>query len=240
MSGFAETYPQLLNQARERGVDTDAVRTAYELAERMADGVYRPYGTPFLCHLVRTASILLVTGEELELVLAGLVHAAYSVPPVWRRASRTSLRRALGGEVEELVHAYDRLEWNSEAALREHLRRLDGYPEQTRRVLVLRLANETEEYLDGSLAFVAGERERRRPLQEPALALAGRLGRGELERHMARAFHACGPEVPPATMLVKHRSSYSLRTKNLPQAPWLRRAVRAVIRGLRGRGRPRG
>jgi hypothetical protein len=68
MRSFALTYPQLMNQAIAAALDTEAVvrlRATYELAERFADGVYRPQGEPFLCHLVRTASIVLAEGQPL-------------------------------------------------------------------------------------------------------------------------------------------------------------------------------
>ncbi len=59
---FALTYPQLMNQAIDMKLaeeDLFHLRKAYELSERLFDGLYRGQHAPFLCHLVRTASILL-------------------------------------------------------------------------------------------------------------------------------------------------------------------------------------
>ena len=126
---LALTYPQLMNQAIAAAVDADALvrlRATYELAERLADGVYRPQGEPLLCHLVRTASIVLAEDQPLPVVQAALLHAAYSLRARVGEANehgsrRAWLRTAAGPEVEQLVFAYDQLPWNSSAQLKRHV-----------------------------------------------------------------------------------------------------------------------
>src|SRR5262249_45274785 len=68
---FALTYPQLARQAITAGLDDQALRDmrdVFEVAQRHYDGLYRASGQPFLCHMVRTASILLAEGKPLPLV----------------------------------------------------------------------------------------------------------------------------------------------------------------------------
>ena len=163
MRSFALTYPQLMNQAIAVALDTEALvrlRATYELGERLADGVYRPQGEPFLCHLVRTASIVLAEGQPLPVVQAALLHAAYSlrrrVGDANSRGSRRAwLQKAAGPEVEQLVFAYDQLPWNASAQLKRHVEGFARYDQTTRRVVLLRLANELEDHLDRSAAYAS-------------------------------------------------------------------------------------
>jgi (p)ppGpp synthase/HD superfamily hydrolase len=77
---FALTYPQLVRQAVTTGLDNQALRELREVfavAQRYFDGLYRAGGQPFICHMVRTGSILLAEGKPLPLVEAALVHALY-------------------------------------------------------------------------------------------------------------------------------------------------------------------
>ena len=170
MRSFALTYPQLMNQAIAAALDADALvrlRATHELAERLADGVSRPQGEPFLCHLVRTASIVLAESQPLPVVHAALLHAAYSLR---RRVGagnahdsrRAWLQEAAGPEVEQLVFAYDQLPWNSSAQLKRHVEGFARYDETTRRVVLLRLANELEDHLDRSAAYASADLARRR------------------------------------------------------------------------------
>ena len=69
MPSYAMTYPQLMNQAIAAGWEMNelcALRVAYALSEDLCDGLHRPHGTPFLCHLVRTAQAMgaRVVGEK--------------------------------------------------------------------------------------------------------------------------------------------------------------------------------
>lgn len=82
MCSFALSYPQIMYQAIAAGSDTDTLiglRSAHNVAMLLADGVYRAHGQPFLCHLVRTASIVLAEGEPLAVVQTAMIHAAYSL-----------------------------------------------------------------------------------------------------------------------------------------------------------------
>lgn len=84
-------------------------------AMRLFDGGYRPCGRPFLNHAVGTASVLVHYGFSLRMVLAGLLHAAYTHgrapdgPGGDRGVLRARIDALLGGESAPLtrtVHAY--------------------------------------------------------------------------------------------------------------------------------------
>jgi hypothetical protein len=79
---YALTYPQLMNQALSCDLsesDLLQLRSAHEFAQLFADGIYRAQDAPLLSHLVRTASILLAERQPVSVVLAGLLHAAYTL-----------------------------------------------------------------------------------------------------------------------------------------------------------------
>jgi hypothetical protein len=107
----------LLDLALARGCQTHELAflaQIYQLAATLMDGGYRPCGRPFINHLVGTAGVLAYYGFRLEVVAAGLLHAAYShCPPLptGPRASIDMVCAALGGRdttLESRVRAYTR------------------------------------------------------------------------------------------------------------------------------------
>ena len=80
MHAYAQINVQLFNQLRSEGYskeDRERVREAYEFAMRLFTGMFLPSGKTFIDHLVGTASILASLHVPVELVAAGLIHAAY-------------------------------------------------------------------------------------------------------------------------------------------------------------------
>ena len=152
--------------------------------------VYRPQGEPFLCHLVRTASIVLAEGQSLPVVQAALLHAAYSLrrragSGGERGARRAALRRAAGPDVEQLVFAYDQLPWNSAAQLERHVEGFGGYDQTTRSGR----ADAPRQRARGSSGSIDGLRLRRlRPSTGPVPRRLPRPGEsGRLRRPRGRA-----------------------------------------------------
>jgi (p)ppGpp synthase/HD superfamily hydrolase len=246
MRSFALTYPQLMNQAITAGVDADMLarlRAAHELAERLGDGLYRPQGEPFLCHLVRTASIVLAEGQSLPVVQAALLHAAYSLrrragSGGERGARRAALRRAAGPDVEELVFAYDQLPWNSSAQLERHVEGFGGYDQTTRSVVLMRLANELEDHLDRSTAYASTDFARRRAqCRAGCLALARAAGSAALVGELRDAFDAQLDPPLPAVVVIGREQGYTLRSKPWPELSRLRRTARGLMRRMQRRFR---
>jgi len=148
----AQTIIQLLEQLADRPVEErQAVRRGYDLATALFAGRYRACGRPFVAHLVGTASALARHGAPIDVVLAGLLHAAYAqgVFPNWKRR-RDLVRESIGPKAEALVHEYERFDWK---------RVPEQIGEADREVVWLRIANEVDECGDRSLRYV-GEHKR--------------------------------------------------------------------------------
>ena len=161
--GFAQNYPQLMGQAQQAEfTDTELrqLRDAFELALEFSNGIYRMQGVPLLNHLVTSSSIVLKECKDIEMVIAALLHAAY-VLHRFKNSSRSSrfevrrdeLRRRFGAGTEELIWAFDRTPWYRREALERHIDRFDQSTTFQRRVLVLRLANEIDDYLDNAAGY---------------------------------------------------------------------------------------
>jgi len=266
MRTFALTYPQLMNQARagphgvagrlesetNRAVDASGARApaydepalselrrVYELAERVCDGVYRPNGAPFLCHVTRTASIAMAEGRPQSVVHACLLHTVYGLRYAGGRrrwlpwlGRGDDLRKTAGAEVERLNHAYDQLAWNSRAALREHLAALDSYDATTKEAVFMRLANELEDHLDNGKGYEKAERlsERTERLDDCS-RLAKRLGAEELARELEEVLEAAREQLP-SVIVLDRELGYSVATKHLPELTAPRRAARRVLKRL--------
>jgi (p)ppGpp synthase/HD superfamily hydrolase len=246
MRSFALTYPQLMNQAIAAALDTEALvrlRATYELGERFADGVYRPQGEPFLCHLVRTASIVLAEGQSLPVVQAALLHAAYSLR---RRVGegnehgsrREWLQKAAGPDVEQLIFAYDQLPWNSSAELKRHVEGFARYDQATRRVVLMRLANELEDHLDRSAAYASADLVRRRQeRRDGCLILARAVGSPALVGELSEMFDRQIDPPLPLEVVIGRNQGYTLRSKRLPELSRLRETMRCLMRRMRDRSR---
>ena len=161
---YAQTNLQLYNQLVSRGrrdEELRATRDAYELAMSLFSGQFQANGKTVLAHLVGTASVLETLDVPIPIVIAGLLHAAYSrrgfepgaegLTPAKQRA----VRRAAGPSVEETVAAYAALDWNPTAiaTLHESCATLEG---PQRDALLVRLANELEDQLDFGTLYSAG------------------------------------------------------------------------------------
>lgn len=158
----AQTNLQLLNGLRSAGHparDVTLIRNAYEFALPLFSAQFRPSGKPFLAHLVGTASILARHGAGIDVVAAGLLHASYAQGD-WgdgQGRSGTPERRAhlsalMGASVEDLVFRYTELRWKPDtiAAYRDRSGALVR-PESD--VVLMRLANLLEDYLDLGMAY---------------------------------------------------------------------------------------
>ena len=130
------------------------VRSAYELAMELFAGRYRACGRPFVSHLVGTASVLARHGAEHELVVAGVLHAAYehgdfgtgrtgALPDHRRR-----VRDVAGSRVEDLVARYHALDTDRVSAALD----VADHP-----LVRMRVANEIDDCLDRGLLY-SGEK----------------------------------------------------------------------------------
>jgi hypothetical protein len=237
MRAYALTYPQLMNQAQAMGCsasDLTQLRRAYELAEAAVDGYYRAQGMPFICHLVRTASIVLSERQPVEAAVAALLHAAYMLHRFGGNGTPTARQRrrlagCIGGSAEALIRHYDELPWYTAEALRAHLASAGRCPLRTRQVLVMRLANELEDHLDRAMAYRGGYPYEARiaSLGSAKVALAEALDCPQLAEELAAAFREHLERPLPAE--VRRSQCHAYRLRRDPLAP-LRKAARAAGR----------
>lgn len=161
MHSYAQTNLQLFTQLRRDGysnTELGCIFNAYKLVICLFTGCFRPSGKTFIAHLVGTASILSYLHVPASVVAAGLLHAAYANGDFGdgktgiSDARREQVRRTVGHQVEEYVSRYTALQWNEQTipAICDHFGALGQID---RSVLLIRLANELEEYLDLGILY---------------------------------------------------------------------------------------
>jgi uncharacterized protein DUF6817 len=170
MHAYAQTNIQLFNQLRRDGysdAELGRVRDTYKLAMQLFTGRFRPSGKTFIDHLVGTASILGSLRLPVEVVAAGLIHAAYAHGDFGGgvrchlRFKRKQVRDAVGHKVEDYVAGFAVLRWNTWAIplIRDGLESLDP---RDRYVLLMRIANEMEDCLDLGVLYCCNAERRLR------------------------------------------------------------------------------
>ena len=158
---FAQTNIQLLNQLLNNYTDSEVneVRRAYELSCELFAGKSRDSGKPFISHLIGTSSILAWLNAPVELLNAGLLHAAYadgnfgSAISGASSSNRKKIRDVVGIQSEHIIFNYNRFAWRSPAAIPRLIQRFSGLSQTERSVVLVRLANELEEYLDLGILY---------------------------------------------------------------------------------------
>jgi len=207
---YAQTNVQLFNQLRNEGYANEEVArigSLYAFAMRLFTGFYQPSGKPAIDHLIGTASILASLHRPVEVVAAGLLHAAYlhgdfgdlRFRRVISHAKRDQLKQAVGEEVEEFIARYTALLWTRQTIplIRDHLTELGPID---RDVLVMRLANELELHLDLAPLYYRETKNYQQALEQegpPLIDLADKLGFSTLATELARTFREIASgEVP--------------------------------------------
>ncbi len=164
---FAQTNLQLYRQLESLGysrVERERVAQAYRFSSKLFSGLYRGSEKPFIAHLVGTASILAVHKVSIDLVLTGLLHAAYLVGDFGfdsgtrqSKRKRAYIRNLVGDDVEAMVAGYDDLLWNA-CVIKEYVLKTEALPPLTKSLLIVRLANTLEDQLDGGLLYCGGSK----------------------------------------------------------------------------------
>jgi hypothetical protein len=196
---YAQSILELLSQLYLDGYDRSDLclaRDAYALAMRAFTGLVRPSGKLFIDHAVGTASVLHVAGAPPAITRAGLIHSIYAHGDLgrWRegisKTSRREVAAVVGTEVEELVAGYAALGWNrgTVSAIATELKTYDAIG---RGVVLMRLANEVDEHLDGGVLYLSDAERRRQAsmLRLPLLVtMAEELGYPILASELGRVF----------------------------------------------------
>lgn len=207
---YAQTNLQLFNQlrrARYSDADIFYVCDVYNFALQIFAGRFRGSGKPFISHLIGTASILATLRVSVNVVAAGLLHAAYIYGEYatdqrgMTEAKHELVRRAVGVETEELIAGYTALKWNKQTIpiIRESI---DTLEPKDRQILLIRLANELEDHLDLGILYCGNAENRREYIQSSlsqAISIATRLGFPSLAGALARVFNETLSVELPAT-----------------------------------------
>jgi len=231
---------KLIRQGVAQGFSEDdliRLRNGYDLAVRMTDGLYRKQMVPFICHLVRTSSIVMHETKEMPSILASMLHAVFFLHVFsgsTRRGPRSSdrrfLRNVLGEDVERLIGEYSQFRLGEKEAVYwanpEH-----ALDDRTRHLLMMRLADELEDHLDAAESFVPGGKFRAGDTScgQAYVALAKRLGFQAIAEDFQEALALNHAMQLPQELLSEHTSSYELRNRLWTAAPierlgsWLRR-----------------
>ena len=218
VSLFAQTNVQLYNQLLREGYkksELSMIRCAYDAASALFAGGFRPSGKPFLAHLVGTASILADLRAKASVVAAGLLHAAYDHGEfgdgsrATTLSKRRRLQRAVGKETEELVRAFTDFLWNKKT-IPIIAKSLDTLSPRCRQALLIRLANELEDYLDLGILYCNGvPRARMRPprFQSLLVHMSKQLRFPKLASAFRQAFQeAVSAQVPEFLRRKEHYS----------------------------------
>jgi (p)ppGpp synthase/HD superfamily hydrolase len=252
MDPYAQTNIQLYEQLRRQGYSPDEigrVAEAYGICPGLFACLYRPSGKTFIAHLVGTASILASLGVSVDIVIAGLLHAAYAHGDFGTgvynvsAAKQSRLRRIVGAEAEEYIARYTALLWWTESNIRAVYRRVNDLDSVDRDVLLIRLANELEELLDFGWLYwssLEGRRWYRDGIGRMVVEMAETIGfpvlAKELEEHLNRSAAADIPiEMRDETTAVMATASSMIpsRVIGLKPAPYVRRHVSPLLRQLR-------
>lgn len=232
---FAQSYPQLMLQARNAGFSAPQqlqLRQAFELALVMTNGVYRAEGVPLLNHLVRCASIAIAQFRDCDMARAALLHAVYTLQEFdYNRFSldlqgrRMEVRTLLGAELEEVLWAYEFTPWFGKQCLENYVRNLDSQTALVRKIIALRLVNELEDHMDNAMAYSQEQRQQRRSTLFSTLCL-------ELAELMkldviVAGIHATleNSYAVDKALMWNHRQGYELRERKW-QASFLERVGR--------------
>jgi (p)ppGpp synthase/HD superfamily hydrolase len=232
-----QLYALLLEAGRD-ATELRSVRDAYALATQLFAGLMRPEGRPFVCHIVGVAGILAMLDASLPTVVGGLLHSAYTHGDFGRgcgevhHAARDRVRAAVGGEIEGIVSAYAALSWNAPSVDR-YAAEVGETRAGTRRILVIRLANELEDALDDGLRLSRkSENPHRAIVVDNLVTLAMALGQPRLAMALQSALgqRRAVPELEllqqsPLGSYVVGPSSW--RERMLPRIVRLGRRIRA-------------
>ncbi len=221
MHPYAQTNIQLFNQLhRSAGygaADLESAVSSYQLAISLLTGRFRASGKTFIAHLVGTASILASLRVSAPMVVAGLLHAVYSAGDFGdgrtgvTDAKRERVRAVAGKRVEEYVSRYEALSWSDET-IRTVSGGLESLAAIDRDVVLIRLANELEEFLDLGLRY-GGEQKRLRTSAtgrcRSMVAMAQRLGYTGLADELTKAIDESARATMQPELLTPHAPNAS-------------------------------
>jgi hypothetical protein len=219
----AQTNLQLIGELVRSGwnaADLKRIDASYSLATRSLGHLFRPDGRPFVAHLCGTASLVAREGASPDTIVAALLHAIFAQGHMARNggasaANKRAVADVAGTRAVEIILAYDALPWKSEPILKLAN---SGTPPVglQREALLIRLANEADDNVDGAAALSSKQRYAGRPdlleavdklaglLEAPGLAVALRTGLAQADQLNLPASFSARPAASFAGAPPKH------------------------------------
>ena len=215
---YAKTIVQLYNQLRSLFSEEEVLQIyrVYWQILPFFSGMYHRNGDTFINHLIGVASIVASLRLPFDLVIAGLTHSIYThgIFPMFggtlAPAKREEIRRIVGPDVEELLVRYSEFEWTEQSACRIHheLNKIDSIGQK---VVLLRLVNELDDYLDLGILFCSSAESRCRSMKRLAphfIEMAEQLGFPELGEEFTRVFYETERKEIPLLLRYNRRSAF--------------------------------
>jgi (p)ppGpp synthase/HD superfamily hydrolase len=168
----------------------------YKFAMQLFSNRFRGSGKHFLSHLVGTASILVDLHQSINVVSAGLLHAAYvygnfgTEPDGITLKKQEWVRRVVGSLTENLISRYTYLKWNADTVpiICEQISTLKPIE---RAVLLIRLANELEDHLNLGILYCGNAQQRQKYIHARlhlSINMAEQLGFPSLAQNLYHVF----------------------------------------------------
>jgi hypothetical protein len=150
----------LLTQAFAHGyakADLDLFTKAHNAAMTLFVGGFRACGRPFLAHCIGTASALVAFGFAPRVVVAGLLHAAYSHAPLGPQPHAAlgelsaRIRDGFGDRIEQLIRRYSQMRLSPDAWREAHP--IETLLVDDAEIAALDVANEIDLWASGEYLF---------------------------------------------------------------------------------------
>lgn len=163
MLNIAQNIIQLNNQLYDASYseeDITRLNAAYPVCIKLFSCKYRGNGKCFISHLIGTAGILAHLQQPIDAIIAAMLHAAYiqgDFNNLRRRFSATNrkyLARKTSNAIEALVANYTKMKFNDDTIAKY----IEGpeIPETEKIILIMRLANELDDYSDLARLYCPG------------------------------------------------------------------------------------
>lgn len=219
----------ILTQAARMGYakpDLDLFAGAYHAAMTLFVGGFRPCARPFVDHCAGTASALIAFGLAPRIVVAGLLHAAYTHAPLGPlpnqalRDLEQQLGTTFGERVERLIRNYTRMQ--IDPAAWQATRPLELLALDDAEIVAIAIANSIDECAAGEPVFSA-----KTPPTPDWIAYAGDVATAFGVPAFAETLARLATEPAPADLAMRRPHSESFRLVRGGIAPMAHTAFRA-------------
>ena len=226
--------------------DMELVRTAYDFGVPLHSGRFEIDGSPFGCHGLGTASVMVQIGAPGTWIAAAVLHNCYVTGdwgdgrrPGAHSSRRSRLRAQLGAAVDDAIVGLAAIRTNG--VLRDALASPDRVAPADRWPVLLELADVLDKWEDGRVIYSADGRADRGYIEggeDAVIALAISLGSPALATALRAAFDLVRAEEIAPSLTLGRRYSVVVPAPSWRMRPTvtLRRMTNAILLRLRRAG----